>query len=315
MQFASKTPTIAQGLTIKDSLGRTVTIPEKLERIVSLVEPCTQILYALGAGDTVVGVDKYSIMYAQYGEGAYVGAPGNFSNYQSFCQEVPTKKNLGSPYNPSIEEILSLDPQLVFMYGVSCNFNYIWSLEQAGVKVIAINAESINDVYHIVQMVGSIVGKENEASTLINEVKQRLDAVANKIEAAGQNKPKVYFEWTTPLATGGGESFSNELIAAAGGENIFGDMKLTDVTVSEEEIAYRNPDIIIIQADNQLAKLAEAEGKNISDVFLQERPVCSDVSAVINGRVYTIEGCYVTYDLLFIIGVERFAQWFYPNLF
>lgn len=309
IQFAPKMP------TIEDYLGRIVTIPEEPGRIVSLVAPCTQILYVLGAGDKVVGLDKYSIEYAQYGEEKYVGAPGNFSNYQRFCQEVPTKENLGSSWSPSIEKIIVLEPQLVFMYGYSSTVKYIWSLEQAGVKVVAINAKSLNDVYRIVQMIGSIVGKENEASTLINEVKQRLDAIANKIEVAGQNKPKVYLEWTTTLKTPGGESFSNELIAAAGGENIFGDVKLMDMVASKEEIARRNPDVIIMQADNTLATDAAAEGRNICDVFLEERPVCRNVPAVINRRVYTIEGCYITYDLLFILGVERFAQWFYPDLF
>ena len=314
IRFAAITPTTIQGLTVRDDLGRIVTITEEPERIVSLAAPCTQILYVLGAGNKVVGVDKYSITYAQYGEEKYVGAPGNFSNYQRFCQEVPTKPNLGSSWSPSIEEIIGLDPQLVFMYGFEGTVKYIWSLERAGLKVIAVSAESINDVYRTVQMIGSVVGKADEAKTLINEVKQRLDTVANSIEALNQSKPKVYFEWTTTLKTGGGGSFSDELIAAAGGTNIFGDVKIKFVTASVEEIAYRNPDVIIIQADNKLATDATAEDKPLWLMFSEERPACKDVSAVVNQRVYAIEGCYITYDLLFILGVEELARWFYPGL-
>jgi len=315
IQFALTTPTIAQGLTIEDDLGRTVTIAEEPERIVSLAAPCTQILYILGAGNKVVGVDKYSITYAQYGEEKYVGAPGNFSNYQRFCQEVPTKPNLGSSWSPSIEGIIGLDPQLVFTYGFEGTVEHIWSLEQAGLKVIAVSVESINDVYRTVQMIGSVVGKGDEAKTLIDEVKQRLDTITNSIEALHQSKPKVYFEWTTTLKTGGGGSFSDELIAAAGGINIFGDVKIKFINpASVEEIADRNPDVIIIQADNKLVGDAEAEDKPLWLMFSEERPACKDVSAVVYQRVYAIEGCYITYDLLFILGVEQFARWFYPGL-
>lgn len=308
-RFVPIVPSPAEELTVVDDIGKEVTVPKDPDRIVSLCAPITEILYALGVGDKVVGVDKYSIDYANAGEKKFIGAPGDFNNYKKFCQEVPNKPNLGTASTPVLENLVKLTPQIVFTYW----YGKISELEEIGLRVIAIKANSINDVFKQVMRVGLIVREESKAVDLIEEVTNRLNNVANKTRDI--EKPNVYYELHKEFRTVGGGTLTNELIEAAGGENIFGNENFTYRDISREEVVVTNPDLIVIHSYNLLATRAISEDRSIRDILLENRPELENVPAIINNRVYILESCYHTYDLRFIIGVEQMAKWFHPTYF
>ncbi|KPV61765.1 MAG: Cobalamin-binding protein precursor [Candidatus Bathyarchaeota archaeon BA2] len=299
-------------ITVVDWREKNVTLPGVPEKIVSLAAPCTIILYALGAGDKVVGVDKYSIDYAKEGSSTFWGAPGKFDRYVKFCDEVSNKPNLGLSWSPSIEPILGIQRDVVFMYYYPGTVGVMEKLEEMGVPVIGVSAKTSDDICRLIGLIGKVIDAEEEANALINEIKSRIDVISRNVE--NLTRPKVYYELTEVLRTIGNDTFSNWMIETAGGVNIFNDM-IRFPKVSEEAVIERNPDVIIFGHYLPIAQKALKEGKSIADVLLEERPAWKDIKAVKDRRVHILPTYYATYDQRFVIGVELMAKWFHAEIF
>lgn len=279
----------AYPLAVCDDFGREVTIEKKPERIISMCPSNTEVLFAIGAGDRVVGVTEYC-------------------EYPPKIMEMKEKGELeviGGYTTPSIEEIVALDPDLILAHDLTQK-EVFYRLEELNYTVFVIeSAKSINGTLEDIQVIGKMVGEEETASELVERMEERIEGIINKTGRA--EKPKVaHIAWHEPLWVCGREEFADDLIEIVGGENIFSDKKGW-TTVSLEELIERNPDVIIVPIGH-----GAAGDKPFWFFFEEER--LRDVSAVENGRIYPIDADIVSRSGPRIVqALEEFAIDIHPE--
>ena len=256
----------ASPITLVDNTGATVTLNAYPQRIVSLAPANTQILFAVGAGDNVVGVTDYC------------NYPYNFSAWV----EAGNMTSIGSYYGPAIEPIVALNPDLVLAsLGSSDAADQLRSL---GYKVLTLNPTDLNGVLQNIILVGKATNHEAQATTLVNSLQQRIDVVVNAV-ANATTRPKVYDEiWSDPYMSVGQATFIDGLIYLAGGQNIFGNATTAYPIVSSEAIIEQNPDVIIFPSSMGVTDF----WGTFADVA--NRPGWNTINAVKNNVMYTING-------------------------
>ena len=288
-------------MAVTDALGRQVIITHEPERIVSAAPSITEILFAIGAGDKVVGVDKYS-------------------NYPPIVNELVkngTIEVIGGFSTVNVEKIALLRPDVVFLTtGVQEKF--IKELASMGITVYVLSDKSIEDVFTDILMIGIIVNKADNAVKLVDELKTRLMktylAVREYLNKTNTQPLKVYFEVYPDYWTIGRNSFINDIIVLAGGENIFSDVETPYFPASPEEIINRNPDVILTTA--MYGSFGPPENL-INRIKLREG--WSNITAVKEGRVYVFKGALE--DIMIrpgprvAIAVEVLARVLYPEAF
>ncbi|GHU73273.1 ABC transporter substrate-binding protein [Clostridia bacterium] len=210
-------------IDIADMMGRAVHLDAPAARIVALTASDVEILYALGAGDKLVG------------RGAYCDYPAEVSS-------VPVVQS-GAETN--YEEIIALQPQVVLMNTMAQTIEQSELLTAAGITVVVSNAADIAGTYESIRLIGAVAGKSVEAETLVADMQSAFAEVAAK--AAGDLSKSVYFE-VSPLEwglwTAGSGTFMNELAAMVGVRNAFEDVQGWG-EISEEQVLARDPDYIV----------------------------------------------------------------------
>jgi iron complex transport system substrate-binding protein len=262
---APKAETPAGPLTVTDMTGREVTFDKPVEKIVALTAADCEILFALGAGDTVIG-------------------RGEYCDYPAEVTAVPSVQ---SGYDTNIEQIIALGPDAVIMSTMAQSKEQIASLENAGIKVIVTEAPDIESVYQTITLIGTVVGKNDEASVIIDSMKKAFDDIKAKVPA-GEEKT-VYFE-VSPLEYGlyaaGSGTFMDELATMLGLKNIFADMSGW-VQVSEEQVIERNPDFIVtttMSYEGSIDPVEEVLSRNGWDV----------ITGIKNSTVYNADSNTIT---------------------
>jgi len=204
-----------------DDLGRLVAINGTPQRIVSLAPSNTEILFALGLGEKVVGV----------------------TDWCDYPPEALEKEKVGGYDTPDIEKIVALNPDLILVaYGTS--MDVINTLVGLGLTVFGIKTTDLDDLLNDIKTIGEITDKELEAYALTSEMENRIQAVTNQTEELEERPSVFYIVWHDPLWTAGSETFIHELIEKAGGVNIC--QNLTGyTTISIEEVVACNPEVII----------------------------------------------------------------------
>ncbi|MCL1965770.1 MAG: cobalamin-binding protein [Candidatus Bathyarchaeota archaeon] len=274
-------------ITVVDDNGTEVTINSVPERIVSLAPGSTEILFAVGAGDQVVGVTDYCDYPPKLTEQIANGKTSSIGNY----------------WMPSIEPIIALEPNLVIASGGGASDEVATKLRNLGYTVIVLNPQTVNNVLDNINLVGKASGHTKEAATLVDSLQKRIDAIENKIVGI-TDKPKIYVEVSdNPLMSVGPKSFISDLITLVGGVNIFADADVTTPTVSSEVVIGKNPDIIIS---------TWASVDNFS-----KRAGWSSISAVANNKIYDVskENIYQRPGPRFIDALEDLSKVLYPNIF
>jgi len=251
-------------ITLTDDTGYSLTLNEYPERIVSLAPGNTQMLFAVNAGDKVVGVTDYC------------NYPYNFSAWV----EAGNMTSIGSYFNPAIEPIVALNPDLILASLGSSD--QAAQLRNLGLSVLTLNPGNLTGVMRDILTVGKATGHETEATTVVSIMQQRIDAVANALSST-TTKPKVYIEiGTNPYYSVGKGTFIDDLVKLAGGQNIFENSTTAYPQVSSEAIIEQDPDIIVFPSSMGTENLNPAE--------VAERDGWSTVSAVTNNRIHTING-------------------------
>ena len=216
-------PALAEGgLTVTDMKGREITLDAPASRIVAITASDVEIIYALGAGDLLVG------------RGEYCDWPA----------EVLDKPVVKSGAETNLEEILVLEPDVVIMATMAHTEDQVNALEDAGVKVIVSDAQNLEGVYTAITLIGDVVGKADEAAAIVKEMQDTFEEIRAKAENTGKT---VYFE-ISPLQWGlwaaGKGTFMDELAEICGLTNAFAD--LNDwAAISEEQVLARDPDYIV----------------------------------------------------------------------
>ncbi len=210
-------------VTVTDMTGREITLDAPATRVVALTASDCEILYALGAGDTLVG-------------------RGEYCDYPEDVQAVPSVQ---SGYETNVEQIIALEPQVVLMATMAQTKEQVEALEAAGVHVIVSDAQDIAGVYTAIELIGAVTGKNDEAAALIAGMKDSFAAIAAKVE--GDGSKTVYFE-VSPLEyglwTAGKGTFMDELAQMIGLKNAFEDVEGW-AAISEEQVLERDPDYIV----------------------------------------------------------------------
>ncbi len=219
---AAPTETASTVVSVTDMTGRAITLDAPATRVVATVASDCEILYALGAGDTLVGRGEYC----------------------DYPPEVLDVVSVQTGYETNIEQIVALDPQVVIMNTMSQTVEQVEALEQAGIAVVATTATDIAGVYTSIELIGAVVGKATEAASLVSGMKATFDELSAN---AGDGTKTIYFE-VSPLEWGlwaaGSGTFMNEIAEMIGVTNIFADVEGW-AEVSEEDVIARNPDYIV----------------------------------------------------------------------
>ena len=252
------------------------------QRIVSLVPAVTEMLFALGAGDRVVGV----------------------SDYDTYPPEALERPRVGALINPNLEKIFELQPDIVITYGTQALLRD--RLAVAGIRQYPFRHGPIEEMLQYVQTLGKEIQLEDRGRELAGEIRSELSDIR---DSAPKVRPKVFLVHSREAGTmgtfysGGNQSFFNEVVEIAGGENIFGDVDDDAIQPSLEEVLNRQPEVII-----ELLPSNRGGPEQISDRRADWQKLES-VPAVHNGRVYVLAG-----DYLLLIGprlhlaAKRFAD-------
>ena len=283
-------------LSVIDDEGYTTTFTSIPQRIISLAPSNTQILFAIGLGDKVVGITDYD--HYPYNFTAWIEA-GNITSIGGFS-------------TPNKETIASLSPDLILATPI--NDPDVVTLRDLGYKVLVLNPNDVDGVLSDISLVGKAAGADSDAASLVDSLSSQISAIEAKIASANLPKPKVYYEvWTPPLMSAGNGSFINDVILKAGGINIFGSETQQYPSVSSETVVQSNPDVIMLPTE--MANTGEAPFYgSVADV--KARPGWSTISAVENDRVIIVSG-----DLFAEAGpriaeqIAVAAEAFYPELF
>ena len=273
-------------ITITDMTGREITLDEPATRVVALSAADCEVLFAVGAGDALVG-------------------RGEYCDWPAEVLDVPSVQ---SGYNTNIEEIIALEPQVLLMSTMAQTEEQIEQLENAGVKVVVSDAQDIEGIYEAVSMIGALMDREAEAEAVISDMQASFAELAEAAESA--EGKTVYFE-VSPLEYGlwaaGSGTFMNEVAEMIGLENIFADVDGWG-EVSEEQVIERNPDYIVT------ITMYFGEGPTPEEEIMA-RPGWENVTAVKNGAILNLqnnelsrpvprlaEGARMLYD--FVSGAE-----------
>lgn len=274
-------------VTVVDGTGEEVKIDSEPQTIVSVIPSITEITFALGQGDKVIGVD----------------------NYSNYPPEVEKIEKIGDQ-QLNVEKILALQPDLALVtdFQHENNSDILKQFKEAGIDVIVIgSAESFENVYNTISLIGQVTGAPEEAETIVKEMKDRLAEIQEKAKAVTEKK-KVWVEVSPApdIFTTGQNTFMHEMLEAINATNTAGE-QTGWVKMTEEEIVTLNPDVIITTYGYYVENPAEA---------VLSRAGWEEVPAVKEKQVFDVNNDTVTRPGPRLIdGVETLAKLIYPEIF
>ncbi len=293
---ATPAPTVAKPaatpaafpMTLTDAAGRKVAVNALPKRIVSLAPSITEDLFAVGAGDQVVGVTKYCY----------------------YPPEAATREQIGgySAKTISIEKIVALKPDLVLAES-GTHADVIAALEPLGVTVYAIKATTFDDTYATLDVLGRLTGHSEKAGAIVAAMKTKIKTITDKIAGLPREKRlAVFWEiWDEPLMTAGPNTFPGQILEMAGGVNIFADVTKDYPQVSAEDIIKRNPAVIMGP---------DTHGNKLTVEQIAKRPGWERLAAVTSGRIHLINGDTSSRPgPRLALALEETARALYPDLF
>lgn len=273
-------------VVVTDQMGREIIIEEVPQRIISLSPSNTEVLFALGLEERIVGVT-------------------DFCNYPP---EALEKDSIGGFSTPSIERIVELEPD--FILASTIHEEEVPRLEELGLAVMVIESSDLVGLYQNISLVAEVTGIAADGEALIASMQERIQAVESVVaEIAPEDRVKVYYEvYSDPLMSAGSGALITEIIALAGGINIFGDVDENYPQISAEVVAEKQPDIIMFPdyhgtADIVLESMADRAG-------------WENVPAIQEDRVYAAsDDTFARPGPRIADAVEEAARIFYPELF
>ena len=275
-------------ISLTDGLDRIVTLEKPAQRIISLAPSNTEILFAIGAGQQVIGRDELS----------------------DYPETVLTLKSVGGSMGQySTETILALEPDLVLAAELNPP-ELVKTLEDLDLTVYYLeNPLTLEELYSNIDSVAQLTGRQSEAEALIQSLKDRVTAVDEKI-ASADTHPTVFYELdsTDPSKpwTAGPGSFIDLLVQRAGGQNIGSVLGSEWAQISLEELVVTDPEMILL-GDAMWGVTADA---------LRARPGWDILSAVQNNRMYPFDDNLVSRPGPRLVdGLEQLAKLLHPELY
>jgi ABC-type Fe3+-hydroxamate transport system substrate-binding protein len=228
--MACARPSPPPAATVVDDARDTVAVRVPARRVVSLIPATTELLFAIGAGQWVVGRSAWC-------------------DYPAAARQVPS---LGDGINPNVEAILAARPDLVLLYNSAQHAGVAARLRRVGVPTLRINTDALADVGRVGRLLGRLTGRGRAADSVAAAFDTAL-AAASAAPHAGRRPSVLLLVWEQPPMTIGRGSFLSDLVERAGGRNLFDDVTASAGPVSIEAVAARDPDFIFTTTDGPSA--------------------------------------------------------------
>ncbi len=271
-------------LEITDDADRNVVIPEQPQRVVSFAPSNTEILFSLGVGDTLVGVDDWSDWPSED------------------LEDIP---RIGGVENPNYESIIDLEPDLVLSIGGTDEF--VERLEELDIPAIVLQPADFEDIYDNLLLVGDVMNVPDSAEEVVDDMRSTVDHVEETVATVPEDeRPRVFFEvWRDPLMTAGPDSFIGFLVRTSGGKLISDDVQGDWVEFSLETVVDRDPQVIITTFADTIDEFESGS-----------RAGWEDVTAVQEECYHMVDVESVTHPSPRITdGLDAIAEILHPDLF
>ncbi|MCL0052944.1 cobalamin-binding protein [Dehalococcoidales bacterium] len=263
--------------TFVDDVGREVYIEKIPQRIVSVAPSNTEILFALGLEERIVGVTE-------------------FCDYPPAALDIP---KVGGFVPFDLERVVALEPDLVLAAGIHYP-DGVAALEEVGITTFVLAPKTLEEVLANIRVVGEITGKSQEAARLVTSLEERIKAITDKTEVLVERPRVFYLTWHDPLWVAGSGTFAHDLIEKAGGKNIAYDLTGW-ATIDLETVIARDPEVIIATHG--------AAG-------VKDEPHLAVTTAGIEDRIYLVEeDPFVRPGPRLVDALEKLAGLLHPELF
>ena len=266
-----------------DEIGRKVEILHSAKRIVSMAPSITEILFALGLNEELVGVTDF----CDYPEAALA------------------KPRIGGFVNPKIERIVSLKPDLILATRDGNRMETVHRIEDLGFPIFVIDPKGFDGVMKTIKNIGEIVLRQEESTKIVRDMMTRKENVARLTRPL--SKPKVFFQMGyAPMMTVGKGSLADDLIRMAGGRSISEDESMSYKLYSIETILSKAPEVIIVSS---------MEHKRDHSHFLKMWQKWKTIPAVKMNAVYLIDSNLVDRPSPRIVeGLETIVKMIHPEI-
>jgi ABC-type Fe3+-hydroxamate transport system substrate-binding protein len=232
-------PPPAAGLT--DDAGVAVRLGAPPQRIISLIPATTELVFALGAGDRLVGRTSWC----------------------DFPAEALAVPDLGNGIGPNIEAVVAARPDLVLLYKSGSNRSAAEQLRSFGIPTLELATDRMEDFDRIARLLGAALGKREEAESLV--VRTARDLASATVQPS--SRPTVFIlAWDRPPMTLGRGSFLSEILERAGARNLFDDLATSSAPISIEAVASRDPDFVLVSGSGEPAIAGRREWRVVPAV-------------------------------------------------
>ncbi|GKX30923.1 ABC transporter substrate-binding protein [Vallitalea longa] len=270
---------ITYPMDVEDKYGNNITIEKEPETVISLSPEFTETIFALEAGDKLVGR----------------------TDYCDYPSEVEDIESLGELTQPDIERIVEIGPDIVLV-SAHVSDETITQLQQQGITVLALALTGgFDDTYKYIATLGKVLNVKDKSDKIIDDMKDKVSELTKAVE--GKEKPTAYFVvgYGEHNSTATGETFLGKLIESAGAENIAKDA--TGWSYSIEQLVDQDPEIVICSNKfDSKSKIEQLEGYK-------------DLTAVKEGRLYeTDENVFFRQGPRLVVGLEELVKIFHPEV-
>jgi iron complex transport system substrate-binding protein len=239
---------------ITDDAGRRLSLPQRVDRVISLAPNLTEIVFAIGAGDRLVGNTTYC----------------------DYPAEAKSITKVGDTLQPSLEKLIALRPQVVLVSTASQLEVFTQQLKDRQIAVYVTDPHDLEGVFKSIEQIGLIMGNTEQSSLLVKQLRERTLAVENAV----RSKPsvRIFYQLSAePLYTAGRDSFVTDLIRRAGATSVTADVPGAWPKFSAESALAAKPDAIILPTGGSMGA-----GNSTVTEALKKSP------AAIQGKVYKI---------------------------
>jgi iron complex transport system substrate-binding protein len=212
-----------EGVVVTDDAGRRVGLATPAQRVASLLPSFTELLFAIGAGDRLVGRTAWC-------------------DYPPEALRVPS---VGDGMPPNVEAVAARHPDLVVLYRSGPNVTAAEQLERLGIKTVLLDLNRLEDLGPAARRLGVLTGRATAADSLARV----MEGLASRPPAPGP-RSLVFIVWDNPPIVIGAGSYLDQLTSLAGARNVFHDIGSPSAQVSIETIVARDPDFVAVLSDS-----------------------------------------------------------------
>jgi iron complex transport system substrate-binding protein len=268
--------------TVVDQTGRTVRVPARIERVVSLAPNVTEILFALSVEDRLIGV----------------------THQCNYPPAATAKPKVGDTLNPSLETLIVFKPDLVIGTAEGNRRETIDLMERAGIPLYGTHANSVAEIFESIRRIAGLMGVDESGERLAGALEARLARLEQRL--AGARRPRVLVAiWLDPLITAGGDTFLNDVLRRAGAESVTSSLSDSWPRLSLEAVIERDPDYLVLPRLHSLqARLDD----------LRARPAWRNVRAVEAGRIVWLDEALLRPGPRIVSAIEDLAAALHPGL-